>query len=290
MDIVYGCVKQVFKVVTAKTYDAEHQAWLDFGNPFVPEMIKITGDKIYPPPFQHKDDISVIFCNHPSDIDQMIVMHKMERHKDKPIQAKLTGFTYESFRFIPAAGMKVGETFLGLRKQEHENDLMKKVQSLLDEGYNTWLLFPEGTLETREKFIKSIKYQIEDEHVPESKVLRHVLYPHIGAMKALCRVAAHRIKNIVDLTLDYHDFDAVHSNDSMLENPRILYACFYGLKPPTLHCRIHHLNDAERVQLSQISQENKGWLIKLWTQKDKLLAKKKERRQRKCQVNKPAIM
>lgn len=268
-------LSSLYKISSAQTEEDEWAAWMEMINPLLPKTLKVTGKiKEFPPVFQSPTDICLILCNHISDIDQMIIMAKAAKQKEQKIPMKLTGFTYESFRFLPGVGSQVGSRFVHLRPKESEEDLKAKIKYILDQGYNTWLLFPEGTLMNQKTYQKSLDFQIGVEKIPKKEILHHVLYPRVGALKAFFALASSRITSIVDLTLEYQDLCPRTVPPSFTVNPRAIYSVFYGLKSPSLHVKIHMLNDKEREQLAQTTDTNKGWLIKLWKQKDRRLRRK----------------
>ena len=181
------------------------------------EKIIRCGDDVFPPPFEQTNDIVLILANHLSDADDKLVTANLEYYDEKPVKTKYIGFTYESFQYLPGVGKFIGRKFLGLRKGDDPENLVFNIQ-WFENNYNTWLLFPEGTLFSEASYAKSLSYQ-RGLKISEDKLLHHVLYPREGALTAFLQAVGHRLKYIVYLTFEYQDYNPRKTVHSYINNP-----------------------------------------------------------------------
>lgn len=278
------------KLENAKTYQDEVDAILHLIYPCVPE-IKLTGARIWPPPHESAEDVTVMLCNHASDSDQAIVYANLSWNKESKFPTKFTGFTYSSFEYLPLVGRLVGRTLVALEPGESDSDIEHKISWMLAQGYNTWLLFPEGTLMNKQSYKKSLDYQ-KSLGIPEEKWLHYVLYPKVRALNALLRVVGNRLKHIVDITIQYEDFDPRYKESSyrFITYPSIFTGYLAQQKSASMHVHIYDVGDNWRPKLLEHAQhatDNKDakdklappWLINLWNIKDKTLKRKMKMRQ-----------
>lgn len=286
----------------AKTYQEEAKAILDMTRPLIPPM-KRTGAKIFPPPHTSKDDISLIVCNHLADVDMWLIMAKMTWHEKTEFPIQFTCFTYNSFQHLPYYGEYVGRSMIGLEQGEPDQDIELKISFLMEEGFNTWLIFPEGTLFDKNKYAKSLAFQ-KQLKIPEKDWFHHVLYPRTRALNAFLRVAASlkkRLVHIVDLTLEFHGSNSKAMDRTSLHYsyPSTLAGVFDNLRKPSMHVHIYNVSENAQKEIyseaaavaeaaaqgaPSASSENPPvplWLLNLWTIKEKTLKKKENRRKHK---------
>jgi len=270
-----------YEVLGAENYLQEQAALRKLVRLVVPDM-KLTGETDFPPPLRSPDDITVILANHLADADQMLVMAGMNWREKSAIPVKFTGFTYSSFQYGPVVGPLVGRTYIGLEKGESNEEIEHKISWLLEQKYNTWMLFPEGTLFDKDTYKKSLDYQ-SSLGIPTERHFHEVLYPRGGAIHALLKLAGHRVKYIVDATLGYEGHDPRTQPRSFVNYPSATYGALCGLKVPSMHIRIYHVSPQWQKRLQEHCDPKVAppWLINLWRLKNKMLRKKRVARRQK---------
>jgi len=275
------------RIAEAKTWREEQDATLHLAKLVVPEMI-VTGATEFPPPFEDENEVALLFSNHVANVDQVLLLSKISYHYNKKYPVQCSGFTYSSFQYVPIIGEGVGRNCVGLEEGEADSDIEQKVCWLLDQGFNTWILFPEGTLFTKKKYEKSIDFQTKELKMSKDKLFHYVLYPKVRALNAFLKALKQkgkRLKYIVDLTLEYPNVNLWERVDTNYTYPSLLYGSFCTLPRPSLHCHIYTLDDSflEKMYAS-ISTENPPkvpiWLLNIWKRKENTLRKKAQLRKR----------
>jgi hypothetical protein len=245
----------------------------------VPAM-KLTGEEYFPPQPQ-KNKVTLMLCNHVSDIDQILIMSKIRWWDETATPVKFTSFTYESFSHVPVWGSVVGRDVIALQQKEPQEDIEAKVEWFFSQDYNLYLLFPEGTLIDKISYKKSLDHQ-KQLQIPESQWFHHLLYPYARALNAFLKVIGTRLTYIVDLTLEYQDVPAPHLRSrSMLANPSACYSLLCGLKPVSLDSKTYAITPEHcRSILDMIQPHSLDaplWLKNLWMVKEKRLRRNKRK-------------
>ena len=68
---------------------------------------------------------------------------------------KPIAFTLSHFSKISIVGSTIAKNFILLHSGIDDNELTKKIEDRIEEGYNTFLLYPEGAIHTMERDLKS---------------------------------------------------------------------------------------------------------------------------------------
>jgi len=263
-----------------------------FSAPALPS-VRRSGAIQFPPPLSSPTDVVLILCNHQSDMDQFLVCSSVHYY-DEPISTgstsstsstssasstsptipiRLTGFTHQAFESLPGVGNMVGKNLIGLAKGETQAQIQAKIQLFLDQGYNCFLLFPEGTFLHQDTFAKSQEFQAK-EGIPADMRLQRTLYPKFGALHAFVDLVKDRLAYIVDITIDYYDYDAPKSDWSYFLYPSLTHSFFKKMSPPYMHATVIPV----REKWADFME--KEWLVKLWRKKDARLRVRAERQLR----------
>lgn len=249
---------------TARTTDEFWDSFVRLMKRIGPREIIRSGDNVFPLPFQHSDGVSVILCNHIRDLDVLLINISVETHRDTGFPVHLSGFTYEVFRHVPILGNVVGRLLIGLSKGESEEERRSKVKYMLDRGYNTFVLFPEGALFHKGTYVKSAEYQ--KEKLGMKKPFKRVLHPYTKAFDSLRAVVGDRLESVTDVTLDYAGFRPRESDYSYTTYPSVLYNAFHDAPAPRIH--------VENIPIPYPQNlDSEKFLFRLWRRKEHRLAK-----------------
>lgn len=228
-------------------------------------QVRFKGDE-FPPRLKSVNDVVLIVSNHLSDLDHFLIMAKANRWQRAPVPVKITGFTQTRFSKYPIIGRLAERWVIGVERGSGPEEMRQQIQNFLDQGFNTFLLFPEGKIFCESSYKESVEWQRKN-----SPILPHlfheVLYPRFGAYQALVNTLQDRLKYIIDITLDYPNHPLRnHSWDHYLY-PSIFFSMCNKTPPVTMQVqsiRVSNWKDAlERTTL-----------LNLWRTKERVLCKK----------------
>ena len=230
--------------------------------------IRKSGDKTFPPPMS-KDKVTLILCNHQSDLDQFIVFTATTFRDNAIVPVQLTGFTHQAFNTLPMVGQMVGKNLIGLDKGETKASIQRKILDFRHKGFNTFLLFPEGTFLHQESWKKSVDFQ-QKLGLKKEQCFQKLLYPKFGAYDAFVDLLEDEIEYVIDLTLDYPDYNPVTSEWSYLTYPSVAYSFLNKQPPPFLHASTTVVQGKRGILTHD-------FLLHLWRKKDQRLQVREKR-------------
>lgn len=252
---------------TARGWEGFKNSALYLMAPTISQGIQRSGETSFPPPLKNPKDVVLILCNHQSDMDQFIAFTSTNFHTDGKFPICFTGFTHEGFKTLPLVGDMVNKNLMGLEKGESKKSIQNKIQTFRSKGYNTFLLFPEGTFLHRDSLKSSQQYQASL-GIDKKKHFKKLLYPRFGAYDSFVSLLKDDIRYVVDLTIDYPEYDAAQSEWSYLTYPSVAYSYLHKPLPPYLHARTIHITTQKL---------DHAFLLTLWRKKDIRLAVRHQR-------------
>jgi len=245
--------------------------WSEFKNsaiycmsPAIPS-VRRSGDIKFPPPLSDPSKVTLILCNHQSDLDQFLVFTSTTFRDDSKVPVQLTGFTHEGFKTLPGIGQMVGKNLIGLDKGDSKITIQAKIKKFLHQGFNTFLLFPEGTFLHKNSLLKSHAFQ-------KSPTFHKVLYPRFGAFDAFVELLQDRIEYVVDLTLDYPGYNPSKAEWSYFTYPSVAHSFLNQnrVPPPYLHASCLVVNGKWETLTHD-------FVLKLWKKKEHRLQIREKR-------------
>ena len=279
------------KLASPKTYREERDAILEFGHLLVPD-IKITGSA-YPPPLGQSR-----WC-HPDSCQSCVwrrsihlIMSGMDWHDESAIPIKLSGFTYNSFQYVPAhwtiSGSKLGRAWKRRTRQSYRTQNIMVVRSRIStpgcffQKEHLWTrsrIWSPNNIKNLYRFLKKIGFIM-------------FFYPRVGCIEFLLADCWKKVETYCGYNLlNTKMWIPRQKAHSFIQYPSMLYGCLVGLGVPSLHARVENnsltRNKNAWFSIAKGKWHNPGWYasgptrIRFWKRRRKsvawLHARKKEK-------------
>lgn len=283
-------LKQFATLTLLQNYQDKWDAACKMWEPCLPTLMRSGHiEPCFSPPLK-ENECSIIICNHVSDLDWAILFGFSNPHTmttlnnstgKNPTETnalvaktyapfKPTAFTHDHFGKVPVIGPVVSELLIGVYKGMTEQALIQVIQERLQQGYNLFVLFPEGGIYDQSKVEGNHKYWLENVKSIDRYEYKEVLYPRFTAYQALVKALNTRLTYIIDVTLKYPNHKPWETAFDYKNYPSIVHATSSKLGNVRCHSKIIVVNKQKQKRWQQVLSPR--WFIdKIWKRKDRLL-------------------
>ncbi|AYV86752.1 MAG: hypothetical protein Sylvanvirus8_8 [Sylvanvirus sp.] len=319
----------------AATLDDKWEAGMKLFEPCLPTSFKHYGDMNHFPPALQGNECSIIIMNHQSDLDPCLLMYLMhttflERQvtpmitMSNPLDASFVkkkgssypshttlrpiAFTLEAFTKVHVLGPIVTENMIALYKGITDEELQRRINIRLAQGYNTFLLWPEGAIISKTKYKEAkTKWEKKDRDIEEDESseniehetqldnpypFKNVMTPKSRCWEQLIKCIGPRLRYICDLTFLYSNHIPWEVDWNYDIYPSVVNACKSPLPRVFTHTKIYDLFSLQKKEDMEAKvkgqdkstsvlerMKNPEELLVLWKQKEKRVEwlRKKER-------------
>lgn len=315
---------QLLRLENAKTIEERWMAGCLMLQPCLPHQFRHFGSVFNQfPPRLYKDECCIIILNHTSDLDWaylMSLMHttlvprqvqpmapasqsKQQHSNQNPGQLfdltsdpqsptlehpyktiRPIAFTHDVFSKSKLIGKLVKNNLIGLYKGMTDEELDRRIQERVDQHYNTFVLFPEGAIHSKENHEKSIELWnttlYPDESTRPEYPFKNVFLPKPRCWSRLIRVLGTRLKYVCDLTFLYPKHEPWKGPWDYHLRPSIVDAMTEKMSKVYTHTRLIDCRGYSLEQIRALSTIES--LMKIWRKKERRLLwlRQKEREER----------
>ena len=270
--------QRITHLVDFQRANTAHDRWLAgcrVTKPCLPKTFRYYGDMEHFPPSLHAGECCVIIANHQSDLDPAYLMALMHtQYLQRPVasanaQAYLTvnatAFTHSHFFKQPVLGpLLTKANLIGLHSGMTDEEMQLAIADKLDQGINTFVLFPEGGVHSKSNHEKSKAYwkQTQEGVYP----FKNCFMPKSRCYTNLIHTLGNRLRYLCDITMLYPQHQPWKLEWNYDVKPSVVYSCTEQLSTVSVHCKIIDLKDQQHEAISRPEA-----LLKLWRKKEKRL-------------------
>ena len=237
-------------------------------------------------PYLEKGKYSIVICNHLSDLDWSIIFTygnpnmipnivTTGQTQTTQTETKLTqtsqsiqptAFTHAHFIDVPVIGSTVADVLIGVRKGITEEELTAAIKQRMRDGFNTFILFPEGGIHCKSNLPANRAYWQKEVKKHDDFEYKELMYPRFTAYQTLVKALGADLQFIVDITLQYPSHKPWETEFNYTNYPSIVSS--FSNKSGPVRCHVENINVRGRWKDVLSSK----WFIdKIWKRKETLL-------------------
>jgi len=240
-------------------YETIRDQFLELCKPTVQNPPTRMGAKNWPSEHKTEKDITIIIANHLSDMDQVLILFSIMWHDKTQFPIKAAFFVNSAYFGAPLIGKFLQQISIGVKPGDDHETICLRIRKFLAEGYNTFILFPEGRFLCEAAYLHSRTKMFDTQQMG----FKHLLFPRFGAWNALLAELEPRIIEVVDVSILYQGHVPWKSLGLHTDYPSVFYNMSNKVDSPIVYTEVIKRDPSKPFSVK--------WLEQRWREKDILL-------------------